>query len=279
MKLKYYGTAAAEGFPALFCDCETCNRARKAGGRNLRKRSHACVDGKILLDFGPDTYSSYLYDGLDLPNIKNCLITHSHEDHFCISPIPAKTSHYAHGDIEPLMFYMTKTAAEDERYNIGKTIRAPHIAKENVLGLTEIEPFAPFEVEGYKVTAYVADHDKLSGAVFYSLEKDGKGLLYANDTGAFPASTWKYLEENKPFFNVVSLDCCNGVLTYKSSHMGLNGCSEVKEKLIEIGCADENTVFILHHFSHNCRVTYDEIVPLAKELGFEVAFDTMEIEF
>ena len=29
MKIKYYGTAAAEGIPGLFCSCEICENARK----------------------------------------------------------------------------------------------------------------------------------------------------------------------------------------------------------------------------------------------------------
>ena len=36
MKLKYLGTAAAEGIPALFCRCEMCAYARKAGGKEIR---------------------------------------------------------------------------------------------------------------------------------------------------------------------------------------------------------------------------------------------------
>ena len=48
MKLQFLGTAAAEGFPALFCQCENCKRARELGGRNIRSRSQALVDGKIL---------------------------------------------------------------------------------------------------------------------------------------------------------------------------------------------------------------------------------------
>lgn len=39
MKLQYLGTAAAEGFPGMFCNCTACERARKAGGKNIRTRS------------------------------------------------------------------------------------------------------------------------------------------------------------------------------------------------------------------------------------------------
>ncbi|MBQ8533797.1 MAG: hypothetical protein IJ462_03090 [Clostridia bacterium] len=53
MKIKYLGTAAAEGIPALFCQCETCEKARKTG--IIRSRAQAIIDDCILLDFGPDT--------------------------------------------------------------------------------------------------------------------------------------------------------------------------------------------------------------------------------
>ena len=51
MKLTYHGTAAAEAFPGMFCTCDTCERARKAGGRNIRGRSQALVNDDLLIDF------------------------------------------------------------------------------------------------------------------------------------------------------------------------------------------------------------------------------------
>ena len=81
MKLKYYGTAAAEGIPALFCDCNTCETARKERGRNIRTRSQASVDDRILIDFPADTYHHVLTYGLELHKIRTIIITHDHEDH------------------------------------------------------------------------------------------------------------------------------------------------------------------------------------------------------
>ena len=37
MKFRYLGTAASEGWPALFCNCEYCLKAKKLGGKNLSK--------------------------------------------------------------------------------------------------------------------------------------------------------------------------------------------------------------------------------------------------
>ena len=44
MKIKYLGTAAAEGIPAIFCECANCKRPRMLGGKNIRTRSQAIID-------------------------------------------------------------------------------------------------------------------------------------------------------------------------------------------------------------------------------------------
>ena len=56
MKLTYLGTAAAEGWPAAFCNCDGCRAARRLGGRNIRTRSQALVDDALLLDFPCDAW-------------------------------------------------------------------------------------------------------------------------------------------------------------------------------------------------------------------------------
>ena len=70
MKFKYLGTAAAEGFPAVFCNCIYCKKARELRGKNIRTRSQAMIDDKILLDFPADTYLHALQFDLDLSKVK-----------------------------------------------------------------------------------------------------------------------------------------------------------------------------------------------------------------
>ena len=78
LKIRYLGTAAAEGVPGVFCQCALCQHARRAGGRDIRTRSQALVDERLLIDFPPDTYLHTLYGGLELWKIHSCLITHNH---------------------------------------------------------------------------------------------------------------------------------------------------------------------------------------------------------
>ena len=50
MKIRYMGTAALERIPAVFCNCETCQRAMAAGGRNIMTRSQALIDDRLLIE-------------------------------------------------------------------------------------------------------------------------------------------------------------------------------------------------------------------------------------
>ncbi|MBR5263155.1 MAG: hypothetical protein IKV50_00525, partial [Clostridia bacterium] len=97
MKLTYLGTAAAEGWPALFCRCEYCKKALERGGKNLRTRSQAMVNDDLLIDFPADSFSHMQQNGLNFSAVKTLLITHSHMDHFSPTDLHLRsTSYYAH---------------------------------------------------------------------------------------------------------------------------------------------------------------------------------------
>lgn len=97
------------GWPALFCTCDNCRRAAKAGGRNLRTRSQAAVDDKLLIDFPADTLAHMYYSGLDLPRIRDCIITHSHSDHLYPADLEMRLDGYAvPGDDRPWFFMPPK---------------------------------------------------------------------------------------------------------------------------------------------------------------------------
>ena len=86
MEIQYLGTAAAEGWPALFCDCDICRRTR----------TQAMVDRRILMDFPPDTYTHALTYGLELGQVQHLLVTHSHMDHFFPVELIHRHEHFGH---------------------------------------------------------------------------------------------------------------------------------------------------------------------------------------
>lgn len=277
MKLTYYGTAAAEGVPALWCDCKTCVRARVKGGRNVRTRSQALIDESLLIDLSADTYLHVLSYGLPLHTIDSCIITHNHSDHLYPKELNMRHEGFAHlKDGKPFKVYGMPSVIKTITDSISAAL--PEMEAYGELELHTIKPYVPFEAGGYRVTALEADHGAPE-SVFYIIEKGGKSILYAHDTGIFPEKSWEYLEWLGVCFDIVSLDCTNVLLEWDNkNHMGLTGNEQVKKRLESIGCIDSHTRCIVNHFSHNGLAGYDELVPKAREKGFEVSYDSMTVE-
>lgn len=275
MKLKYLGTAAAEGIPGMFCNCRVCRNALDVRGKEIKTRSQALVDDKLLIDFPADTYMHILNYGLDLRNIHHCIITHSHSDHFYPNDFWCRFENIAYDiDEVPLNVYVTEAGYNEAFRKLGENIDG------NRVKIHKIAPFEPFDIEDYHIIPLAADHDPNSDPVIYIIEKGGKSLFYANDTGIFPDSTWDYLEKYNKKFGLVSLDCTGmAAKNWRGSHLSLDTDKEVYDRLTEIGVFDCNTVAYVNHFSHNGKLTHEELVVEAKKYGFLATYDGLEVVF
>ena len=277
MKIKYLGTAAAEGIPAVFCECETCKKAIELGGKNIRTRSQALIDGKLLIDFPADTFIHSLTYGITLADIKHCLITHSHSDHLYPNEIyMRRTGVYAHlKERTPITFYSDQRGYE----LIENVIKIDNIPECDVV-VKKVELYKPFEVDEYEVTALRATHSPTSSPVVYLIKKGVKTIFYCHDTSEFNDETMDSLKNSDIKVDLLSLDCTEGAKDTKyNGHLNLFRCDAFVKQLKEIGVVGENTKVILNHFSHNGgNVLYDEFIDIASKYGFEVSFDGMEME-
>lgn len=275
MKLTYLGTAAAEGWPAVYCNCDHCKRAKAAGGRNIRTRSQALVNDDLLIDYPADTYAHALANGLDLSAVRYLLFTHAHMDH--CEPLDLAfrmESCYAHGmtcaDLDIYGNEACKKRLED-------VLAVYHDEKANY-NYTVVKPFEPVEFGAYKVTPLKAYHSSPNDLV-YIIQSEGKTILYLHDTGTKIEESIDYLEANKIKANLVSYDCTFVALPSAWGHMGLDTNVVMRDLFLEKGIIDTNTINVINHFSHNGKLIYDELVPVARDLGFETSYDGMVIEF
>lgn len=272
MKLKYLGTAAAEAFPALFCECDNCKKARAAGGRNIRSRSQAIVDNRLLLDFPGDTCWHAAQNRIDLLQTNHCLITHTHTDHFDPADLSYTRLPFSY---HPQDWTFTLWGSED----LIPLLRDYPRTGDSPLRLRTVRPFEPFELDGYTVTALKAEHGT-DHPCFYMISDGEKTILYAHDTDFFPEETWEYLARVKPVFDLVSLDCTEGAfdsLPYKG-HMCLGTNIACRDRMKAEGFLRDDTILVLNHFSHNAlQGVYEEFVPIARRHGFLVSYDGMEI--
>ena len=272
MVIRYQGTGAYEGIPALFCPCETCREARAAGGADIRSRSGALVDGVLKLDFPPDSYWQMLRDGIDYALLTAVLITHTHTDHYAVWDLMTRLPHYANlPDAAPL------TVVGNEK--CGDLLAAELLKKHEPDGggrleFLRIRPYEPLRLGVHTVTAVKANHKPSEEALNYVVERGGKRLLYAHDTGEFLPETLAFLKGMALDF--VSLDCTSGLQDTGDHHMGLPNCRRMRDLLVRSGAARPGTVFALSHVSHNSHVSHAQLLEAAD--GFLVAHDGMETQ-
>ena len=275
MKITYLGTGASEAIPSLFCQCKVCETARKNKGKEIRARSGAVINDNLLIDVPPDILLSSLRADISLTDIKDIIFTHSHEDHCDTFELSRrKLDVYAHR-IDGYTTHVYGNHAVEARVNIPADI--------TTLDFTYVEPFKTFTVSGgISVTPLLAAHTPSEACYMYLLEQDGKRFLYGHDSGLFPESTMEYLKDK--FVDCISLDCTNVMLTWETGHMGLPANIKLKDTLIKQRTADDKTVFICHHFSHNGFIpdgryySLDEFEQIAANHGFIVSYDTMVVE-
>jgi phosphoribosyl 1,2-cyclic phosphate phosphodiesterase len=288
MKLIFNGTSAAEGFPAVFCECKYCRMARKLGGKNIRTRSSCAINGEYLIDFPPDTYMHSLCGSLKLSDIKHVVITHHHKDHFAPNDLFMSYPPFAYPDENSILhiygnekvYEKYKQAEEEEMIDYTR----------KYLNFTLINARKWFTAGEAKIFPLKADHGNLDeNCYIYVINIGEKYLLYGHDSGYFPEETWEALETFKNFkLNGVILDCTNGKRLLLDStskktglerwHMGIFTNLKVKERMVKQGIAGEETIFIITHFSHNCGPLFDDMAKLAEENGFTAAYDGMSIE-
>ncbi len=282
MDILFMGTAAAEGIPALFCECEMCKYARMHKGKEVRTRSGALIDGKLKIDFCPDSFKHMMDYDIDYTHIHSLLVTHTHEDHFEPGDISCRRPGFGNitEDKEPLTIYGNA--------KLGKMVE-PFLCDR--LAFRQLKAFETVDIEGYAVTALEAVHC-VSGApgagwpvvfenkaymrseeaFFYLVEKEGKKILYAHDTDEFTPADMEFLADKH--IDIISLDCTNARLDLDYvGHMGATENLRMREKLIAIGAADEKTVFVANHFSHNGMLPHEELENMMP--GFMVSYDGM----
>ncbi len=276
MKIHFLGTGAAEGVPAMFCNCAYCNAIRKAGKKEFRNRTQILIDGVLSLDFPPEAYANSLNYGYNFTNLKNILVTHSHQDHFYAHDFILRGYKYA-AVAEPLLeIYGNSVVAEIFRECTSHEMK-PEVAAN--IKFNEIQPYTVLNVDGYKVIAIPANHGKIDCLLFY-VEKNGKGYLHLHDTGRIGEEALEYLAQNGAKVQAVAYDCTfvGGVGGENARHMGIEDVMLIKEKLLKLGVINTKTKNIITHFSHNANPTRANLKKIEKQYGVIAAYDGMKID-
>lgn len=273
MRVLFLGTAAAEGYPAVFCECEHCTAARARGGRNIRRRSALMVNDDLLIDIGPDFVASMHGTGANFGRVSTLLITHAHGDHFFLPNLYMRRSHFC-----------ATTPALMELYGSAPTIAATRaeakardlVEEEFHLSLNTFQPGDSWQTGRYRVTAFPAAHAEELLPVFFAVEADGRVLLYASDTGPFPDETWRQLQEFR--FDCAVIESTLGIGPPGTHHLSMHQCVEHHQRLAGEGFLKPGARQFATHFSHNRTPPYLECVEFFAPHGIEPAYDGLVVQ-
>lgn len=279
MELLLLGTAAAEGWPAAFCECPHCEEARRRGGANLRLRSGALIDDDIKIDFGPDTVAHMQKCGRSLARMRTLIFTHQHNDHISPAELHRVLPPYTQTPPEkPIALYgnsQVLSLVEAQFKPVGKNTARK---LEETYTLHLMEPLKPLTTsDGDEILPMPADH--VEGALVLRItrspQRGGKTLFYGHDSGFYPQETLDALEAG-PKLDIALFDSTGGGLdTANRGHMDCDGVIQMVEELRKRGAITENTRAIATHFSHNGGLLHEELVQKYLPHRIEVAYDGM----
>lgn len=269
MELLFLGTAAAEGIPSMYCNCDTCKIARIKKGRNIRNRSAVLINDDLCIDFGPDIFQAAVKNEVNLSELKYLLVTHSHFDHFYPENLEIRSRRYLKGETEklniignPAVFMkLSLLGYSDEALNVFRV---------------SAEKYEQISCLPYKILPVPANHaHEFGGALNYIISDGNISVLYATDTGIYTEVVFEKLQGK--YLDAVVLDGTNLFSTTSKNHLNVEGVCRMRALMKEYGVIKENALVILTHFSHEGIPVYEALEEQVKELGLIAAYDGLRI--
>jgi adenosylcobinamide kinase/adenosylcobinamide-phosphate guanylyltransferase len=242
------GTGAADGIPNPFCRCDTCTDHRDRG--ELRTPTSVLIDGRLLIDPGPEAPRQVSRYGRDLTGLVAVLAGHAHSDHLD----PALLMHHSWVTEAPLEVVGPEPVIAWSRQWLD--------GDQAAISFRSVTAGDATDVAGYRVTVLAANHEAFGEACCYLIEDDSASILYATDTGLLPSSTLATLAGRHA--DLVLLEETFGSRTDKGDrHLHLATFAHTVVRLRELGVVTERTRVVAVHLAHDNP-------PLA-QLGAELA--------
>ena len=167
MQIKFLGTGAAEGIPAINCDCHHCTRARQEGGRLLRGRGAILFQlpgYNMLVEAPPDIRD--LINKHQVNNLQGILVTHDAYSHI--------------GGIKEFEWWPSQLdfLAEPSRFEV---IREEHWTDrlDDIMFHIPYYPGVALHFGQFSLTPFAARRHSVFGM---SIKSGGKQIVYASST-------------------------------------------------------------------------------------------------
>lgn len=286
MKLLFLGTGAGEGYPGRWCECPNCAYARAHRGRNIRSNSSAILDDAVMLDLNGATMDNAARFGAHPARVHTLLITHPHEDHLYPPDLD-----WRRGRTEAARLNL------DELQALGSAPRFTSLPRLTIAGngyteellrhvypvpdameydFRRLEPGDVLTSHGYRITALRGNHVRPGYSTNYIIEKDGKSMLYALDTGGYDPDMRRILMDH--CLDLVVMEGTGGLSSCGDGHMCFEKNLYWRDWMLNNSIIQPETPFVLTHLSPHWTPPHYRFVEIAAKAGMTVAWDGFEIE-
>jgi len=268
MEILLLGTGGADGVPAFSGNTRVDTYAREHGGRDLRTRAAALVDGALKIDLPPDTLTQVQRERLDTREWSGLLFTHGDADHF--APREIQYGMFPFNE----MLYLDFTIYANQR-----TIdRIAALYPEWPIDLAVIHAGQTFDHCDFRITPVPAHHIETEECLNLLIQREGKTLLYATDTGFWREPTWDILQDYK--VDCLVMECTEGFAdTTWEGHLDFKEFLCVVTRLRKMGVLHSSSVITSTHHSHSGEATYGELEEAMLPYGIQPGYDGMRILF
>jgi phosphoribosyl 1,2-cyclic phosphate phosphodiesterase len=258
----FLGTGAADWNPKDYMS----NRKNLNSGM-FRGQSSVLINNSILIDCGSTVPDALEMFGINVNNITDILITHSHSDHF---------------NIESLKKLQLKKSRQT-RINLwvheGVSSFFKTLKDDTGCEVKIITCFKKFSINNLEITPVEANHfraDTGEQCLHYILKSGDKTLFYALDGGWVTTKTWNILEK----MNISSIiwDATWGSDDYYClfSHNSIPMIRIMKRQLFKANVITLDSKIILTHLGRNYHPKHEILKRNAASEQFIVAFDGMK---
>jgi phosphoribosyl 1,2-cyclic phosphate phosphodiesterase len=239
-----------------------------------------------MLDLNADAFQQARKYGVPILDIQYLFVTHSHADHLypqhlhwrwmtpgqelppernIVGPRFSKLPMldvYGNADVRALLEPPLDRENGEERYRMRL-----HPVEFGVQGQAGDITYLPLE----------GNHqDRTGNSVNYVLQRDGRTVLYALDTGWFLDHTYELIKQYK--FDLVVIEGTFGYGADSEGHFNLDKLQRAVEWFRRDNLLKEGAHFCATHICPHFSPVYDEYAPILAEKGITLAYDGMTVE-
>jgi phosphoribosyl 1,2-cyclic phosphate phosphodiesterase len=271
MKITFLGTSAGEEYPCAWCECENCAKARKWGGKNIRRNSCVILDSDVMIDMGKTAHIQAEKFNINLRGIKTLLVTHSHKDHFNTHTL------------------WTRCAASPPPRFLeifgGRQVREALLSNDRFdaaywqVGFNPVEPFKKYFPADLAIYTLDGNHDdgKYHRAINYIIMRKNITFAYLSDTGWPFDETLEALKNYK--YDFIISEGTAGFSEGSATHMDISQNVRLLEFFNANKLWKNEPDYYITHVSPVWCPPHDEYEPVLKSKGMKLAYDGMVIEY